>query len=111
MNLTGFINNNIQGNPEYNAIGEAIDNYINDVPNYGVISQSIDDYVKTPGNNTNYGQLAMQTLGGMKPIQQNRQTRQINFKPTMMQPQYVNTNFQNQTSNIARNNLYNAIMR
>lgn len=112
MNLTGFINNNIQGIPNYGAIGTAIDNNINNKPNYSEISGAINDSVNTDRPGANWGSLAMRTLGGMKPTQTaQEEIPKINFRPTMMQPQYVDTNFQNQQSNIANTKLYDYLTR
>ena len=114
MDLTGFINNSVQNKPSLGAISTAIDNNINDKPNYGAVGQAIDDYVKSGNNNGfNWGTFGKNLLRNSQNISFGGDTQmpQVNFQPTMMQPQFVNTNFQNQASNIAQNNLYNALMR
>lgn len=96
------------------AISTAINNNVNDTPNYGAISGAIDDYVNSPNSNGfdwgAFGKNLLKNSGGFNFGGQS-QTAQANFNPTMMQPQYLNTNFENKTSNIAQNNLYNALMR
>lgn len=97
-------------NKTNNSISNAINDNINNKPTYGAISSAINDEVNAPGDNFSWGNFGKSLLGGLN-FGGATQTPQIRFQPTMMQPQYVNTNFQNQISNIARNNLYNAIMR
>lgn len=89
-----------------------IDNTVQNKPNYGEISQSIDNTVKTEDKNGyNWGEFGKNFLGNMDFSNNTQEAPIVSFQPTMMQPQYLSTNFQNQASNIARNNLYNALMR
>lgn len=97
MDLTGFINNSIQEKPMQGTIGQAIDDEVNSNNNNGF----------------NWGVFGKNLLNNSQNISFGRNTQKplVRFQPTMIQPQYVDTNFQNQVSNIAQNNLYNALMR
>ena len=111
---TIYSNKPIEWNTSDNtAIGNSINKNINNQPDYGAVSGAIDNAVNTnSGNGFDWGTFGKNVLkntqfGGY----QQQATPRVNFQPTMIQPQYVNTNFQNQQSNIAKTNLYDYLMR
>jgi hypothetical protein len=111
---TIYSNKPVEWNTSDNtAIGNSINKNINNQPDYGAVSGAIDNAVNTnSGNGFDWGTFGKNVLkntqfGGY----QQQATPRVNFQPTMIQPQYVNTNFQNQQSNIAKTNLYDYLMR
>lgn len=102
------------GQNDAGAISTAINNNVNNTPNYNAISGAIDNYVNSANNNGfNWGQFGKNMLNNSGNLTSGGQSQspQISYRPTMMQPQYINTNFENKTSNVAQNNLYNNLMR
>lgn len=112
---TIYSNKPIEWNTSDNtAIGNSINKNINNQPDYGAVSNAIDNAVNTnSGNGFDWGTFGKNLLNNSQNISfgGNTQKPLVRFQPTMIQPQYVDTNFQNQVSNIAQNNLYNALMR
>ncbi len=117
--MMGIWDNTINSNKpvEWNAntnstIGSAINNNVNNKPNYSAVSGAINDTVQSGSNNGfNWGTFGRNMLGKMDFGGGVQETPIYSFQATMMQPQYVSTDFQNQPSNIARRNLYNYLMR
>lgn len=110
----GIFSDAILNGNNMGAVGTSIDNTVKDKPNYGAISEAINNEVNAPQEGGfNWGAFGKSLLNNSQNISfgGNTQKPLVRFQPTMIQPQYVDTNFQNQVSNIAQNNLYNALMR
>ena len=118
-NLSSIWDNTIYGNNPISwgsntnsAIGTSINNNVNDKPEYGAVSGAINDFVNSGNGGFDWGALGKNLLGNLNFGGGSQQeTPRVNFQPTMAQPGYVNTNFQNQKSDIAKNNLYDYLTR
>lgn len=97
------------------SIKANVDNYVNDKPmQSSSISSAINNFVNSDKSSNDNGAW-MQGLSGVTNLLNKNQNagganELVEFNPIIAQPQYLNTNFQNQPSYLG-GNLYNYLVR
>lgn len=99
------------------SIGANIGNYVNDKPmQSSTLTSAIDNYVNSGNGQTEDFTKGLKALHSLFGGSQNNKEQMplVEFKPKLFQPQFLNTNFNNQASYLAgagNRGLYNYLMR